>query len=168
MTTFQTLPRLAWLLVTFSLIVAPLAAQRRRSTTAAPQNPVAQKVTPPEPVPTFDALLAADSYKIYGEVRGVGQLIRSSGVKDLLDPVMKLAAPPKEFKTIVKWLNTHADAVMTSRLMFAAWPAQAKLPKFLCAIEFPSAEEAQKFEPQLREFLPSVVPNQGRFATATR
>src|SRR5437867_312208 len=113
MTTFPTLPRLASLLVAFSLIVAPLAAQRRRPTPAAPQNPVAPKATQPESAPTFDTLLAANSYKIYGEVRGVGQLIRSAGVNDLLDPVMKLAAPPKEFKTIVKWLNTHADAVMT-------------------------------------------------------
>src|SRR5438046_9275719 len=108
MTTCQILPRLVWLLVAFALIVAPLAAQRRRPTPAAPQSPVAQKATRPESTPTFDTLLAVDSYKIYGEVRGVGQLIRSSGVNDLLDPVMKLAAPPKEFKPFVKWLNAHA------------------------------------------------------------
>ena len=63
---------------------------------------------------------------------------------------MKLAAPPKEFKTLVRWLNSHADALMTSRLMFAAWPSRPNLPQALFVIEFPSPEEAQKFEPQLK------------------
>ncbi|MGH9883135.1 MAG: DUF3352 domain-containing protein, partial [Pyrinomonadaceae bacterium] len=106
----------------------------------------------------FDTLLAVDSYKIYGEVRGVGQLIRSQGVSDLIDPIMKLAAPPKEFRTLVKWLNAHSEEVITSRMLFASWPTRTKLPQFICAIEFPSAEEAAKFEPQLRAFLPKVVP----------
>ncbi|HEY6120261.1 MAG TPA: DUF3352 domain-containing protein, partial [Pyrinomonadaceae bacterium] len=95
---------------------------------------------------------------VYVEVRGVGQLMRSEGVKDLLEPVTKLAAPPKEFKSLVKWLNSHADALMTARLMFAAWPARAKLPQYVVAIEFSSAEEAQKFDSQLKEFLPKLLP----------
>ena len=113
---------------------------------------------PAKPALTFETLLAADSYKIYGEVRGVGQLLRSAGVNDILDPVMKLLAPPKEFKTLVRWLNSHADELMTCRLMFAAWPSRPKLPQTLFVIEFPSAEEAQKFEPQLKEFLPKFLP----------
>ncbi len=112
------------LLLTLFLIAAPLSAQRRRP--AAPKaKPPAQ---PAQPALTFETLLAADSYKIYGEVRGVGQLLRSAGVNDIVDPVMKLAAPPKEFKTLLRWLNTHAAALMTSRLMFAAWPSRPKLP----------------------------------------
>jgi len=137
-----------------SLVAAPIRAQRRR--------PPAQKTQPTtqsvQPAVSLDTLLAADSYKIYGEVRGVGQLLRSAGVSDVLDPMMKLAAPPKEFKTLVSWLNSQADALMTSRLMFAAWPSRPKLPQMLFAIEFASAEEAQKFEPQLRGFLPKFLP----------
>ena len=89
-------------------------AQRRP--TASPEKPAAQAPAPkrlPAPPPTFDTLLAADSYRVYSEVRGVGQLIRSPAVTDLLDPVMKLGGPPKEFNTILKWLNTQADALAT-------------------------------------------------------
>src|SRR6266545_7185131 len=153
----KTIKRLTRLLVTVVLIASPLAAQHRKPSTAT-RTPPPQQPAQKEPTVTFDTLLAADSYKIYGEIRAVGQLIRSAGVNDLLDPVMKLAGPPKEFKAIVKWLNTHADALMTSRMMVATWPAKTNLPQLLCAIEFPSAEEAQKFEPQLREFLPKIMP----------
>lgn len=148
------------LLLTLVLVAAPLNAQRRRpaETKRAPPAKPAQPAKPAEPAVTFDTLLAADSYKIYGEVRGVGQLLRSNGVNDIVDPVMKLAAPPKEFKTLVRWLNGHSEALMTSRLMFAAWPSRPKIPQALFVIEFPSAEEAQKFEPQLKEFLPKFLP----------
>ncbi|MBA3356738.1 MAG: DUF3352 domain-containing protein [Pyrinomonadaceae bacterium] len=71
---------------------------------------------------------------------------------------MKLGTPPKEFKTLLRWLNSRADELMTSRLMFAAWPSRPKLPQALFVIEFASTEEAQKFEPQLKEFLPQVLP----------
>lgn len=144
----------ARLSLTLVLLAAPLSAQRRRP--AAPKPP--PPAQPAQAAPTFETLLAADSYKIYGEVRGVGQLLHSAGVNDILDPVMRLAAPPKEFKTLVRWLNSHADALMTSRLMFAAWPSRPKLPQALFVIEFPSAEEAQKFEPKLKEFLPKFLP----------
>ncbi len=42
--------------------------------------------------------------------------------------------------------------------MFAAWPSRPKLPQALFVIEFPSAEEAQKFEAQLKQFLPKLLP----------
>ncbi len=142
-----------WMILTLSLVVTPVVGQRRAG---APRKPAAEPQA--QLVVAFDTLLAADSYKIYGEVRGMGQLIRSEGVKDLLDPVLKLAAPPKEFKSLVKWLNTRADALTTSRLLFAAWPTRPKLPQTLVAIEFPSPEEAQKFEPQLKDFLPKLLP----------
>jgi uncharacterized protein DUF3352 len=150
----KTITATARLFLILILIASPLSAQRRRPAAPKPAPPV----KPAQPALTFETLLAADSYKIYGEVRGVGQLLRSGGINDIVDPVMKLAAPPKEFKTLVRWLNSHADTLMTSRLMFAAWPSRPKLPQALFVIEFPSAEEAQKFEPQLREFLPKFLP----------
>src|SRR5689334_17695794 len=74
------------------------------------------KTTSPAPPITFDTLLGADRYKIYVEVRNVGQLVRSNSVNELLEPVLKLAGPPREFKEFVRWLNSHSDDVMTSRM----------------------------------------------------
>src|SRR6185369_11289259 len=101
------------------LITLTATAQQKRQTTPKPQPKAAVAQAP---APTFDTLVPAESYIIYGEVRGAGQLIRSSAINDLLEPIIKLAGPPKEFRAIVRWLNTHAEDVMTSRLLVAAWP----------------------------------------------
>jgi len=138
------------------LITLTATAQQKRQTTPKPQP---KPAAPQAPAPTFDTLVPAESYIIYGEVRGAGQLIRSSAVNDLLEPVLQLAGPPKEFRAVVRWLNTHAEDVMTSRLLVAAWPNNnpKDLPEALIAIEFASAEEATKFSVSLNEFLPKVL-----------
>lgn len=146
--------RLIALIVTAFLLASPLVAQQRRGAT--PKKPAT--APSPEPTPTFDTLLSADTYRIYTEIRGVGQLIQSSAVNDLLDPLVKLGGPPKEFKTVVKWLRAHADALSGSRMLVAGWPARPNVPNFMMAIEFSSTEEAQKFYPELRGFLPSIIP----------
>lgn len=139
------------------LVTLTAAAQQKRPTTPKPppKAPAAQA-----PAPTFDTLVPAESYVIYGEVRGAGQLIRSSAINDLLEPVLKLASPPKEFRAVVRWLNAHAEEVMTSRLLVATWPSNKSkdLPDALIAIEFASAEEATKFSISLNAFLPKVLP----------
>ena len=142
----------ASLLLLLLVLTAPVIAQQKRPTPK-PQP----RATP---APTFETLLPADSYTIYGEVRGAGQLIRSSAVSDLLEPILKLSAPPKEFKTVVKWLNAHSEEVMTSRLLVAAWPTVngKELPQTLIAIEFASAEDATKFAGTLNEFLATIMP----------
>ncbi|PYS72405.1 MAG: hypothetical protein DMF69_07705 [Acidobacteria bacterium] len=134
-----------------------ILAQQKRQT---PKPPSRRSTPAPKPVetPTFDTLLASDCYKIYVEARGVGQLIRSDSVNELLEPVMKLAAPPKEFKTLVKWLNTNADEVLTSRMLVATWATAKDVPEAVIAIEFDSAEAAAKFAPRLNSFLPKVLP----------
>ena len=136
--------------VVLVMLATPLLAQQRRN---APRKPAV-----PEPAPTFDSLLAADSYKVYCEIRGVGGLVRSSAINDLLDPIMKLGGPPKEFKTVVKWLNAHAEVLAGSRMMVAGWSSRPNLPNVLIAIEFSSPEEAKKFYPELRDFLPKILP----------
>lgn len=143
---------LAWLLI--AMFVSPIVAQRRPA--AAPRKPAPPPVQ--EIGPSFDSLLAADSYKVYCEIRGVGGLIRSSAVNDLLDPLMKLGKPPKEFKTIVKWLNAHADVLGGSRLLVASFPSRPNVPQVLVAVEFSSPEEAKKFYPELRDFIPKLLP----------
>ena len=128
-------------------------AQQKRQAPARPQPKVA-----PTPAPTFETLLPADAYNFYGEVRSVGGFIRSSAVTELLDPIIKLSGPPKEFTTMVKWLNSHADEMMTSRLMVASWPAAKNVPELLVAIEFETPEEAAKFAKPLNDYLVKVFP----------
>ncbi len=151
-----TRPTTATLLLLFStFLTVTTAAQQKRQTPAKTQPKAAVAPTPP---PTFDTLVPADSYTIYGEVRGVGQLIRSSATNELLEPILKLAGPPKEFRTIVKWLNAHADEVMTSRLLVATWPRSNELPNAIVAIEFASPEEAAKLAKPLNEVLTTILP----------
>jgi hypothetical protein len=159
----QTSQRLIGLILVIIFLSSPLLAQQRRS--AAPRKPAATAT--PEPLPTFDTLLSADTYTIYCEIRGVGGLIRSSAVNDLLDPLLKLGGPPDEFKAVVKWLNAHADVLAGSRMLVAGWPSKPNLPKILVAIEFSSAEEAKKFYPELHGFLPTLLPTPTPIATPT-
>ncbi|HEX6729013.1 MAG TPA: hypothetical protein VF074_03335, partial [Pyrinomonadaceae bacterium] len=140
---------IAILLFTF---VSPLQAQRPRPRPKTSPKPVVTQA------PSFDNLLSADIYKIYVEIKNVGQLLSSSAVNELLEPVLKLAGPPKEFRTAVKWLMSHTEPVMTSRMLLATWPTTRNVPDVLIAIEFDNAEEAAQFEPQLNEFLPKVLP----------
>ena len=145
----------AILLLLLTILPITIAAQQKRPTPAKPQP----KATPaPAPAPTFDTLLPADSYTIYAEVRGAGQFVRSNAVNELLEPVLKLAGPPKEFKSVVKWLNAHADELLSSRLLVAFWPTNKALPQSIIAVEFASVEEATKFVTPLNEFLPTVLP----------
>ncbi|HUS11951.1 MAG TPA: DUF3352 domain-containing protein [Pyrinomonadaceae bacterium] len=146
--------RLISLVVAMVILGSPVLAQQRRGATPRRAAPAATR----EPAPTLDSLLAAESYKVYCEIRGVGGLIRSAAVNDLLDPIMKLGAPPKEFKTVVKWLKVHSDVLAGSRMLVTGWPSRPNLPMFLVAIEFSSPEEAKKFYPELRDFLPTLIP----------
>ncbi len=148
--------RLTMVLSAVLLSASPLTAQKKRGTT--PRKPLPASTQPATATPTFDTLLADDSYKVYGEVRGVGQLIRSPAANDLLDPLLKFGGPPKEFKTVLKWLDAHADVLTGSRMLVAGWPTKTDLPAVLIAIEFSSPEEAQKFEPELRRFMPTIAP----------
>src|ERR1051325_1977357 len=148
--------RLAALLLFFTILTAPTVAQKRQT----PAQPQPKPAPAPTPTPTFDNLLPADEYVIYFEARDVGQVIRSSALNDLLEPVMQLAGPPREFKSVVKWINAHAEQVMSSRMFVAAWPMDKSLPDTLVVIEFASAEDAAKFATPLNEFLPTIVPSE--------
>ncbi|HVS81368.1 MAG TPA: hypothetical protein VHE60_06520 [Pyrinomonadaceae bacterium] len=140
------LTRLISLLTALALFAAPLSAQQRRAP------------APAKPTPTFDNLLAADSYEVYGEVRNVGQLLSTGGAGEIVDPITKLAEPPKEFQAIIKFLKSNSEALATSRLLFATSPARPEIPATFVAIEFSSPEEADKFAPKLEKFLPAILP----------
>jgi hypothetical protein len=137
------------------LLATPICAQRPET----PVKPTVRRETAPRPFePAFDNLLAADRYKIYGEIRNVGQLMSTGGAGEIVDPIIKLADPGPQFKSIIKFLKTNSEALIASRLLFATWPARTDVPNVFVAIEFSSAEEAAKFAPKLETFLPTVLP----------
>ena len=118
----------------------------------------AQRQPAKPPDPTFETLLATDAYKLYGEVRNVGQLLSTGGAGEIIEPVIKLADPGQEFKSVVNFLKKHSEALANSRLMFATWPARTDVPTMFTAIEFPTNEDATKFAPSLEKFLPTLLP----------
>src|SRR6266851_5204241 len=138
--------RIISLWTAIALFAAPLSAQQRRT-------PASVKA-----LPTFDGLLSADAYEVYGEVRNVGQLLSTGGAGEIADPIMKLAEPPKEFQSIIKFLKTNSEALATARLLFATSPARTEIPATFVAVEFSSPEEAEKFAPRLEKFLPQILP----------
>jgi len=148
------LPLLCILIVSNFLLTTPVAGQQKRRN---PDKPPA-KAPAPAPAPTFDTLLAADTFKVYGEVRNVGALVRSSALNDVLEPVLKLGGPPKDFVEFVNWMKSHADQLTTSRMLVAIAPTVKDVPEFVVAIEFSSPEEAAKFETPLNGMLPTVLP----------
>ncbi|MCA1577638.1 MAG: hypothetical protein LC794_09790 [Acidobacteria bacterium] len=150
-------PLICLLLV--SIIATPIAGQQKRRTTEKPpaKAPAAPAPAPVPPV-TFDTLIAAESFKIYGEVRSVGQLVRSNAANDVLEPILRLGGPQTEFRNLIGWLRRHADDLMTSRMLVAALPNLKEVPDVVVAIEFSSAEEATKLESQLNSILSNVLP----------
>src|SRR5882672_2895943 len=78
------------------LLATPVCAQQP----AAPAKaPAPRDAATRAPEPTFENLLAADRYKLYGEVRNVGQLMSTGSIGEIVDPIIKLADPPQEFSS---------------------------------------------------------------------
>jgi hypothetical protein len=142
-------------------LLTPCLAQRP---SAAPHTPKpappsqASKPQPAAPAVTFDTLLAADSYAIYGEVRGIGQYLNSKEVSELTAPLGLPGGAPPELLDLMAFMRAHEDSLLTARLLFAALPARPKLPEGFAAIELSSPEQAQKFETDLRKFLTTHLP----------
>jgi hypothetical protein len=151
------------LLISLATFAAPLTAQQQKAAQEKPNPAAPPKAAPKtavaeQPAVMIDSLLAADSYKIYGEVKNVGTLVHTGAFAELIDPVMKLADPPKEFRALVKFLNANAEPLANSKLLFATWPARAGIPNAFFVIELESPEEAAKFEPKLNRVLPVILP----------
>jgi len=150
----HSLPALSLLLIV-SLLWLPVRAQR----TAQPASPVkvpprAQTATAEKtPDVTFDTLLSADAYGVYAELSMVGQHIKSQEFAELLAPLGLARSAPPELLNLRAFLNAHADSLTTARLMFAAMPARTGLPDIIAAVEMPSVEAAQKFAPELQQFI---------------
>src|SRR5438132_4426560 len=99
MRTYKMIARALALILIVASASFPVTAQQPTTT-----PPNAQKsVAPKAPGAAFETLLSYDAYKVYGEVRDVGQMLSTSD--DFLDPVMKLSDPPKEIKELAKFLK---------------------------------------------------------------
>ena len=149
-----TRPTVAVLFLLIALTTTSPAQQKRQT----PAKPQPKPAAAPAPAPTFETLIPADSYTIYGEVRNAGNLIQSNAATEILEPILQLASPPQEFKAFVNWLNEHTDEVMSSRLLIATWPRSKDVPETIVAIEFSSPEEAMKFANPLNQMLKKVMP----------
>jgi hypothetical protein len=155
------LSRLLVVFISLAPANAPLVAQQKtpqeKTSPGAPAKPPTTALAA-KPAIAIDTLLAADTYKVYGEVKSVGTLVSTGSIAELIDPIMKLADPPKEFKTLVKFINNNAEALADARLCFAAWPARPGVPNAFFVIELATAEDAEKFEPKLNRVLPTILP----------
>ncbi|MDQ1590860.1 MAG: hypothetical protein QOG71_1487 [Pyrinomonadaceae bacterium] len=156
----------ASLLVAVSLLAANVPAQRP----AAPPKPAPAAIaiatqTPRQtptadesPSVTFDTLLSADAYGIYAEMRAVGRHAGSQEIAQLVAPFnLEGGGAPDELLALYEFLKSHADDLMTARVMFATMPARSGVPEVLLAVEMPSVEEARKFVPELRRFVAANV-----------
>ena len=137
-----------------AIFTGPAAAQQQ----VPPKPPPAQTATVNQ-APAFDELLATDAYKMYGEIRNVGQLMSNGGAAEIVDPIVKLSDPGPQFKSIISFLKKNSEALAQSRLMFASWPVRTDIPTVFVAIEFQTNEDAAKFAPKLETFLPTVLPS---------
>ena len=95
---------------------------------------------------------------MYVEVRNVGTLLTTGGAGEIVDPIVKLADPGPQLKSLLKFLRDNAEPLAGSRLMMATWPVRTDIPSTMAALEFASADEAAKFAPKLETFLPTVLP----------
>jgi len=141
------------LLVLLVLVQPALSQEKRQQADRARTKPSVAVNNP-----TFETLICDDCYKFYGEARNIGSLIRSESANQVLEPIMKFAGPPVEFKTIVKFLTLHSEEVMTSRLLVATSPSAKNVPDVVVALDFPTAAEATKFSTPLNGFLNKVLP----------
>ena len=167
-------------LIAAALILSPATAQRRR-TPARSRGVAAPASTPALPVKsaaperrssalgeederTFDGLLASDSYAVYGEVRMIGQLIRSADLNELLQPLRLLAGSdlPPEITALIGFVSANADSLSNVNVSFTLMPAKPGLPENLVGVKFSSIETANSFEPKIRQLLSSLTANQAR------
>lgn len=148
-------------LFTLIMLLAALAQPFRAATVAAAE---AFQDADEEEAVNFDSLLSVDAYAIYGEVRNIGQQVRSGGITDLLDPLMPLIGQlPRELSEIIELVTEHAGALARSRMMFATRPVKQGLPQLLLALELSSTDAAKEFEPHFKRLILSVfLPNDPR------
>jgi hypothetical protein len=167
----------AALLFAASLLAAAVPAQQTRTQQPTPASAGAARAKPeaqqrakseaqrakPEARPrveaadlaevSLDELFAADAYAVYGEMRAVGQHFASEDFRQMLEPLRMTGITPPDITEMYEFVAARAEQLAGARIAFASVPVKSGLPSVVAAVEMPSAEEARKFAPQLREFL---------------
>ncbi len=145
------------LVVSGSLVRASAQPLQRRRPTVTHPNPQPAQQPRRETEQNFDALIASGSYAIYAELRGVGQLLRSSEFTQAMNSLQLLTGPnskdTKELEDFIFFFTTQAETLNDTKVMLSIMPTRTNLPEGLVAFQFPTIEVATTFEPKLRAFL---------------
>lgn len=133
----------------------PSPNQNKQTTVKEPTAVRARPAVADESETSFDVMIGADKYLVYGEVRNVGQQTSAPEIANLLASMQKMDLLPTESKPLLTFISSHAEALANTRLIMAAMRAEddSKLPQVMLALEFSATPDAQKFEPQLQKFL---------------
>jgi hypothetical protein len=153
MNTPRSLRRAAAPLLTSLLAASLVFAQQPRAAQPAAQPKSPARENADGASVTLDTMFGADSYAVYGEMRGVGQYLSSEEFRQMLEPLRLPGSMPSEMNDLIDFLTAHAESMSAARLAFGAMPVADGLPDFVAAVEMPSAEDAQKIEPQIRQFM---------------
>jgi hypothetical protein len=178
---------LAALLLTLQLVPSVQAQRQRRRRRATRPAPAARQTTTPptanasgtpqaRAVPTpgvepqgatplrgredeapLEALLSADSYGVFAEVRKVGQLAQDGELKTALAALRLSGEMPKEFNDLFGFILENTEALAEARYVLTLMPARSGLPTGLSALQFPTVENAASFEPKYRKFINTQV-----------
>ncbi|HKG21553.1 MAG TPA: hypothetical protein VKC34_06605, partial [Blastocatellia bacterium] len=145
------------------ILLAPVLAPRQVIAAASGVHARAQgagagRGDPEEEAATFDNLLPAQSYCLYGEARNIGQQITSGGFRSIFETLLPLMGePPQELTRAILFTSAHANEISRSRMMFATLPSRRNIPTMLMAIELSTSEAAREFEPDFTEFVTSLL-----------
>ncbi|MCA1636623.1 MAG: hypothetical protein LC802_23885, partial [Acidobacteria bacterium] len=121
-----------------------------RAADAAPSAAAARRREGEAPV---EALLAADAYGVFIEVRKLGRLAQDAELKTALAALRLSGELPREYNDLVSFVTENAEALGEARYVLTLMPAGPGLPTSLAALQFPTIENAVAFEPKYRKFV---------------
>ncbi|MDQ3257110.1 MAG: hypothetical protein M3R15_25000, partial [Acidobacteriota bacterium] len=111
----------------------------------------------------FDEIVASDTYAVYGEVRGIGQLISADNITEMFQLFEGLPMGPNglsEMTSTLEFLTKHAELLADANVSFAMMPTRRGVPETVSALRLPSVEAVRTFEPQLLKYL-ATLPGMG-------
>lgn len=163
------------LLLSVLMLQAPFEvnAQRRRTQTRRPAASAPAPAASPTPAATaaaqrqdverpFDTSVAADSYVVYVEVRGLGRLASARDVRGALDAFRLIGGAPPQVNDVIDFLTANEESLSEVRVVAGVMPARTGLPDAVTALQFPTLEAARTFEPKLRALLENVGDTPGQ------
>ena len=149
------------LLLSFLLLVAPIASAGTGFKTPARAHSVSVRIQPSddgEESVAMDDLFASGSYGVYFEVRDYGYQVRSGAITEILEPLTPMLSDvPKEIVKVALFSLANAGVLEHSRVVIATEKAKPAYPEVLFAIEMSSKNDAIEFEPKLKDLIVSLL-----------